>query len=168
MDNNGIISGCSQCTLGPRRCCDFGQNNFIVPLPGELQAAEAANPGSTAHLRRIAIDINGIERVVCEAKNSANCDGGYKPWDCLWYPLWPQEAGPGGIVTAVIKGAKCPLSMEKIKPHLDYVEETVAELTKRDPALPAFLSKVQMHGYTAPMRPISIRNGVIEVRTAAA
>jgi hypothetical protein len=155
MENNGVIKTCasSGCTeqLGLRRCCDFHGGNFIAMLPNELRNAERQGL-STAHLKIIEADYHGGQRVVCTAKNTATCDGGLKPTDCHWYPVFPSF-DEKGIPSRYIRGAKCPLSQKGFETHLLKVEADVLRLIRQNPEIAYFLPRVQMVGY-GPSRPI--------------
>src|ERR1700722_6602570 len=155
MENNGIIpscanSGCSQ-HLGEKRCCDFQQGNYIVLYPGELDLARKAGH-STAHLKIIDDDYHAAQKVGCSAKETATCDNGFKPLDCKSYPFFPA-APNNGHVDLLVKGKKCPLQAEHLKVHAAFVRETWNEVMASNPDVRAWLSKVELVGYSEPPRP---------------
>jgi len=75
------------------KCCQFDEGNYIVTYPGELDAAEESGK-SIQHLDIVG-SYHGGYKVVCRAKDTSICDGGYKPLDCKSYPFFPtvSEAG---------------------------------------------------------------------------
>lgn len=91
------------------KCCDFNVGNYIVMHPGEYESTEL----STSHLEVLDDDYHGGKKVVCKAKNCADCDNGYKPLDCQTYPLFPIVK-EGKISGAWLKGSKCPLQKEHL------------------------------------------------------
>lgn len=147
MDKASTIINCADAGCG-WRCCDFDQGNYIVLLPGEREAAVAAGV-SVSHLSTIDGDYHGGERVVCTASNCATCDGGLKPIDCRFYPVYPRVVD--GAIT-LIRGAKCPLSNDDIERHAAAVMAETMEMVADNPHLLRFFAKVEMVGYK-PLRP---------------
>jgi hypothetical protein len=149
----GLIGSCgtSGCwnTLGESRCCEFQQGNYIVLYPGELEDAHAAGQ-STAHLKMIDDDYHGGKKAVCQAKCTATCDGGFKPLDCVSYPFFPAPPG-ADEVDLLIKGKKCPLQAEHLRAHAELVREIWNEAGARNPAITAWLNKVELVGYSEPV-----------------
>ncbi len=56
-------------------------------FPGELENAFKKNC-SLEHLEIESDNQNG-HKVICKAKDKSVCDNGYKPLDCMFYPLFP-------------------------------------------------------------------------------
>lgn len=131
--------GCGFC------CTDFSIGNFIVLYPGELAAAESSGK-TTRHLRIIDDDYFGGARAVCEAKERATCDGGYKPLDCASYPLFPLVEGEERVVK-LLWGTKCPLLAEEIKPHTEWVIDVWNKLIDKQPSIVHWLRRVRLVGY---------------------
>lgn len=99
-------------------CCEFANGNFIALYPGELEKAKQAGL-SVDHLLATPDEAGG-HRAICQAKNKARCDDGYKPLDCASYPLFPVVASDGALKT-FLKGSKCPLRMEHLTDHSHWV-----------------------------------------------
>ena len=150
----GQISSCASAGCGSR-CCEFQQGNYIVLYPGEIEDAQAAGQ-STAHLKITDADYHGGKKAVCEAKCTASCDGGDKPLDCVSYPFFPAPPGAGEI-DLMIKGLKCPLQAEHLQSHADLVREIWNEAAAFNPAITAWLNKVELVGYSEPLHEISLR-----------
>ena len=155
MENDGIIPDCSTAgcweVLGTRRCCDFQQGNFIVLYPGELDQARATGL-ATDHLQITDPDYHGGQKVVCRAIDTASCDGGFKPLDCLSYPFFPAVPH-GGPVDVLLKGKKCPLAASHQQQHAARVRNTWNDLLARNPAVGPWLDRVRLVGYTDARRP---------------
>src|SRR4029077_14157476 len=99
MDStDGRLSSCATSGCG-WRCCEFQQGNYIVLYPGELEEARAGGQ-STAHLEITQADYHGGKKAVCKARDTAHCDGGFKPLDCVSYPFFPAPAGDGRLTSA--------------------------------------------------------------------
>ena len=109
---DGKISSCATSGCG-WRCCQFQQGNFIALYPGEIEQAEAAGQ-PTAHLKIIDKDYHGGKKAVCTARDTATCDGGFKPLDCASYPFFPAQPKAGVVGDLLIKGKKCPLQTEHL------------------------------------------------------
>lgn len=137
------------------KCCHFDAGNYIIMQPDELARARR-NGVSTDHLKTIESDYHGGQKVVCTAKNTASCDGGLKPNDCQYYPLYPAVDG-AGKVTQFIRGAKCPLVNGSLSEHTKKVAKDVQEQIAKQPELAKFFAKVEMVGYEPP-RPFPASN----------
>lgn len=150
MNNKiGKIELCATAGCG-NKCCHFDQGNYIVLYPGELEGARR-NGVSTAHLKITDHDYFGGQKAVCEASRAVSCDDGLKPLDCVTYPFFPA-APKRGRVTDFIRGKKCPLHSHEIQAHLTLVKKAWNEVLVRNPAAAAWLEKVELVGYTEPMR----------------
>ena len=142
--SEGNIPTCKSTGCG-WKCCEFQQGNYIVTYPSELDAARRAGV-STSHLKVIDPDYQGGEKVVCEAKDTASCDGGLKPFDCKAYPFFPvDDAGE-----LFIKGEKCPLQTVHLGAHADSVRATWQEILDHTPAAAGWPARIEMVGYTPP------------------
>lgn len=108
---DGFLEGCANCD---HRCCKFDQGNYIVLLPWEVEMQER-EPHRFAHLITVGEGENGCRRVVCVAKDKPNCDMGYKPLDCKFYPVWPRSPETVG------RGLKCPLPENVVRAHAQRV-----------------------------------------------
>ncbi len=117
------------------KCCDFKQMVHILLYPGELEAARAQGR-SLAHLEILDDTYHGGMRVRCRAKNTATCDGGYKPLDCLSYPFFPElcETADGKNLT-LSKGGGCPIAAHEIPGHAQYVTGLWQTLLDKSPAV---------------------------------
>jgi hypothetical protein len=124
-------------------CCQFQQGNYIVLYPGELEAAIASG-SSVGHLR-ITSPYNGGFKAICEARETATCDQGYKPLDCKSYPYFPVVKN--GQVQAGLKGKKCPLTPNQIQGHSQFVERQWLSIVREKPEVMDWLAAVQLVGY---------------------
>jgi hypothetical protein len=150
VDNQqGEIMSCATAGCG-WRCCEFQQGNYIVLYPGELEAARAAGE-STAHLEITEADYHGGKKAVCKARDTAHCDGGLKPLDCVSYPFFPAPPGRG-VVDLLIKGRKCPLLPQHLQRHAATIRAAWNALAAGNPRILDWLNKVRLVGYTAPAR----------------
>jgi hypothetical protein len=150
MDNQqGQIMSCATAGCG-WRCCEFQQGNYIVLYPGELEEAQAAGQ-STAHLAITDADYHGGKKAICKARDTASCDGGFKPLDCVSYPFFPAPPGTGPV-DLLIKGRKCPLLPQHLQRHAARIRETWNALAARNPKILYWLNKVKLVGYTEPPR----------------
>ena len=145
VTGTGDISLCPKNNCG-FRCCTFQQGNFIVLYPGELEAAEARGE-SVAHLN-VFMEENGGHRATCVAADTATCDSGYKPLDCQSYPYFPHLGPEGSQLDVLLKGDKCPLDRDEIRPHEKWVGETWQELASGDAAVADWLREVRLVGYS--------------------
>jgi hypothetical protein len=148
-NKDGKIITCEMRDCG-HTCCGFQHGNYIVLYPGELEEAAAAGQ-STTHLQIIDEDYNGGKKAVCMAKNPSVCDGGFKPLDCVSYPLFPART-ENGRVDSFIKGKKCPLHEENLQEHLETIRALWNELVNLKPEVAAWIDKVELVGYTEPER----------------
>jgi hypothetical protein len=167
--NDGLINACgtSGCwnKLGATRCCDFQQGNYIVLYPGELEEAQAAGQ-PTAHLNITDENYHGGKKAICQARHTGTCDGGFKPFDCVSYPFFPEPPGDGPV-DLMIKGKKCPLLPESLERHAAFIREAWNALTARRPGILAWLNKVKVVGYTEPERHIADKPTAVPQRDAA-
>lgn len=148
MDNSeGRLNSCATSGCG-WRCCEFQQGNYIVLYPGELEDAQAAGQSIT-HLEITDADYHGGKKAVCKARDTASCDGGFKPLDCVSYPFFPAPPGDGEV-DLMIKGEKCPLLALHLQRHAAFVREAWNAIAARRPAILAWLNKIRLVGYTEP------------------
>jgi hypothetical protein len=146
MDNQqGQIMSCATAGCG-WRCCEFQQGNYIVLYPGELEEARAGGQ-STAHLTITDADYHGGKKAICKARDTASCDGGFKPLDCVSYPFFPAPP-VAGDVDLLIKGRKCPLLPQHLQRHAARVREAWNAIAARNPKILSWLSRVKLVGYT--------------------
>ena len=163
-NGDGKISACAASGCG-WRCCQFQQGNFIALYPGEIEQAEAAGQ-PTAHLKIIDKDYHGGKKAVCTARDTATCDGGFKPLDCASYPFFPAQPKGRAIGDLLIKGKKCPLQTEHLAAQAAMVRAAWGEVVARNPAARAWLDKVELVGYSEPLRPAE-KPEAAELRPAA-
>lgn len=144
-----LLTGCATSGCG-WKCCQFMQGNYIVMYPGELEAAREAGE-STAHLNLLATDKFGGLRATCNAADTANCDGGYKPIDCSTYPLFPQldieTSDDPDTLRTWLKGSKCPLGPADVQAHLLQMSRAWRTLIASDPRIAPWLKAVRLVGY---------------------
>jgi hypothetical protein len=158
VDNRqGHINSCTASGCG-WRCCQFQQGNYIVLYPGELATAHAAGQ-STAHLEITDADYHGGQKAVCRARDTATCDGGFKPLDCVSYPFFPAPVG-NGLVDLLIKGRKCPLMAEHLQHHAATIRALWNAALARNPKILGWLNKVRLVGYTEPARRAAAPGGM--------
>lgn len=107
----------------------------ILLYPGELEEARAQGR-SLAHLEILEESYHGAPRVRCRAKNTATCDGGYKPLDCVSYPFFPElPEDPGSAKLTLSKGGGCPIAAHEIPAHAIYVTGLWQALMEKKPAV---------------------------------
>jgi Fe-S-cluster containining protein len=150
-DEKGRINSCSTSGCG-YSCCQFQQGNYIVLYPGELEAA-AASGQSVAHLNIIDADYHGGQKAICQASNTASCDNGFKPLDCVSYPFFPDVDPQTEKMSGFIKGKKCPLQTQHLMTHWLFVLNEWNKVINRYPGVARWLGKVDLVGYTEPLRP---------------
>ncbi|QDT68834.1 hypothetical protein MalM25_17590 [Planctomycetes bacterium MalM25] len=139
----GIIAGCATAGCG-YTCCEFAQGNYIVLPPGEVE--EAKDRGERLdHLELSPLPFGGW-RAICHAQKTSTCDGGYKPLDCRSYPYFPI-VDSRQMLTAGLKGAKCPLKGPAIASHRHWVERAWQSLLQSSPELLEWLRSVRLVGY---------------------
>lgn len=72
--------------------------------------------------------------MVCVAKDRASCDGGYVPFDCRMYPLFPAVDKSGkflGWKSDAARGrGKCPLPLGEITQHIERVRPAINVLLR--------------------------------------
>lgn len=111
--------------------------------PGEID--EAREQGhSLAHLEILDANYHGGLRVKCRAKDTATCDNGYKPLDCVSYPFFPGLSlesgnGNGGPAITLSKGSGCPILGHEIPKHQRFVREIWKKLMQRRPEVTDWL-----------------------------
>jgi len=123
------------------RCCDFKQMVHIVLYPGEVEEARGRGH-SLAHLEILDSDHHGGARVKCRAADTATCDHGYKPLDCVSYPFFPEileTANGTAPEVTVAKGSGCPIQGREIPHHARFVRELWSKLAQRKPAVAAWI-----------------------------
>jgi hypothetical protein len=140
--SHGTIAACPHQGCG-YRCCEFQQGNYIVMYPGELESA-VAQGHSVEHLT-ITASYNGGFKAICTARQTATCDNGYKPLDCQSYPYFPVVKD--GSIQVGLKGKKCPLVLELMPGHAEFVERQWRARAQQAPQIVPWLSQVQLVGY---------------------
>jgi|SRR6266567_3101506 len=142
------------------KCCDFQQMVHILLYPGEIEEA-AARGRSIAHLQVIDANYRGGVRAKCCANDTATCDNGYKPLDCISYPFFPELAttpGTNGTETTTVvtlaKGSGCPIQDREIPRHESYVRELWLRLVRQNPKIAAWLRSLSLSN-TDPFDPES-------------
>lgn len=146
-NHDGQITTCATAGCG-WRCCQFQQGNYIVLYPGEIDAARASGQ-STAHLEITDADYHSGQKAICKAHDTASCDGGFKPLDCVSYPFFPAPPGDGGV-ELLIKGRKCPLLTQHLHHHAAMIRSAWNAVILRNPRIRSWLNKVRLVGYTEP------------------
>lgn len=137
--SNGLLNACvgAGCDW---KCCGFGSNSgHIIMLPNEYEKAE----GSKHHLEVIDDNYNGGKKVRCNAKNTANCDCGYKPIQCKVYPLWISGKNIAN------RSLKCPLSNKDVEAHINTSISIIDDYKakNKDIDLDTFLDKAEVDRY---------------------
>lgn len=143
-ETEGKINACASAGCN-YTCCHFGQDNYIVLYPGELQAAQSQGL-ETSHLEVSPLSFGG-HRAICNAKSTSTCDGGYTPLDCRSYPYFPTIESDGQI-EAGLKGDKCPLTLSQSRGHRDWVIQQWQLLRSKLPKLGDWISQVVLVGYS--------------------
>lgn len=137
--NKATLDSCETSGCG-WKCCNIPKDGgHIILLPEELETAK----GSTNHLEVIDDSYNGGKKVICKAKDTANCDGGYKPVQCGVYPLWVTSG------SKTKRSMKCPLSDLKVSLHKKEAIEVINEYKENHPNidLDDFLDKAEVDRY---------------------
>ena len=117
------------------KCCKYGAEGILL-LPKEYEKIEE---GKAEHLKMINDDYFGGKIVRCTAKNTANCDNGYKPIQCSVYPFWIKN---GDVVSSL----RCPMPKKKMKKHQ---AEAVVKLIEYNEKvnIKEFLKKAKVNNY---------------------
>jgi len=139
----GKISTCAEMNCN-FKCCDFDQGNYILLFPGELDEA-IQNNQSILHLKILEKDEMNGHKVICTATQKHNCDNGYKPLDCRFYPLFPKEITSDKII--VQKGLKCPLDSINIENHVSFVFNETKRISAKNHLIFDWLNNATMVGY---------------------
>jgi len=141
--NCGKINMCAEmdCKF---KCCNFDVGNYILLFPGELDDA-VKNNKNISHLTILENDKKNGHKAVCTAKQKQNCDNGYKPLDCLFYPFFPKELKRDELT--MFKGIKCPLKVSEINNHILFVHGETQKLLLQDRRVKSWIKKVKLVGY---------------------
>lgn len=139
----GRISLCAEkgCNF---KCCNFDAGNYIMLFPGELETA-LKNKKSIAHLTILEQDKYMGHKAICNASQKQNCDNGYKPIDCMFYPLFPNVIKENKV--GFLKGIKCPLELDEIYSHISYVSNEIKNNIFFDQNTQEWLRNVKLVGY---------------------
>jgi hypothetical protein len=107
-------------------------------LPEEFESADA----STNHLEIIDDNYRGGKKVLCKAKDTANCDGGYKPAQCGIYPLWLTT-------DEKLRSLKCPLSNAAAEAHIPEAQAIIDKYRSEHPDvdLDKFIDEAEVDRY---------------------
>lgn len=139
------ITGCANSGCG-WACCSFQKKSHIIIMPKEFDAIPEKD---RAHLTIIDDDyLLGGKKVHCNAKDTTNCDGGYKPVHCGIYPLWAKSLDSTGLY----RSNKCPLPDNVVDATAKEVL-LVMQSYGRDNLIPVeefetFLSEVYIDNYS--------------------
>ncbi|NVO03153.1 MAG: hypothetical protein HXX09_10690 [Bacteroidetes bacterium] len=125
-------------------CCNFDSGNYILLFPGELDKAINSNI-SISHLQILEEDSFGGHKAVCNAKQKHNCDNGYKPLDCKFYPLFPIEIIGDNFF--LHKGIKCPLKISEIANQNSFVYNETENIIIKNEKFSKWLKNVKFVGY---------------------
>ena len=137
--NEGRIPHCphQNCAF---RCCEFQQGNYIVMYPEETEQAKKEGK-SLGHLELT--PYHGGFKAICKAKDTARCDGGYKPLDCQCYPFFPTVEDEK--IQVGLKGKKCPLTRVHLQEHRSWVKKQWEKMSSVQ--VLQWLRKVTLVGY---------------------
>lgn len=119
MKASGEITDCLSAGCGFRCCYRMGQSRKIgvAVFPSEVERVAKESP----HLQVLDDDYHGGKLMLCTAQDTATCDGGYKPMDCQFYPLFPLPSKNGGPDTVLCDDGpgpmQCPLGLRAIRAH---------------------------------------------------
>lgn len=135
-ENLGSLCATSGCGWA---CCDFGSKGRIIMLPEEYENAN----GNLDHLLVVDEEYNGGKRVKCRAEDKSICDGGYKPIQCIIYPLWIRS---GELVT---RSQKCPLKSSVLPPHSKDALKIIGDYKAEHPTvdIDRFLDEAEVDRY---------------------
>lgn len=108
-------------------------------LPEEYENAN----GNLDHLLVVDEEYNGGKRVKCRAEDKSICDGGYKPIQCIIYPLWIRS---GELVT---RSQKCPLKSSVLPPHSKDALKIIGDYKAEHPTvdIDRFLDEAEVDRY---------------------
>lgn len=129
--NKGLIEHCPKAGCGFRCCTRTARVSGIILHPSELDNV----PENMIEHLELGKEYKGGVTAKCKAKDTATCDGGYKPLDCQMYPLLPRFKN--GVVTKFKvhsidkkKSTKCPLALSKLKYHSRILAEKLNKMTE--------------------------------------
>lgn len=138
------ITSCANAGCG-WACCSFQKKSHIIILPEEL---DQIAPEALSHLTITEDSYLGGKKVSCSAKNTATCDGGYKPVHCGIYPLWAKTLDSTGLY----RSNKCPLPDSVIDATatevLSVMQEYCTDKNLDTDSFERFLSEVYIDNYT--------------------
>jgi hypothetical protein len=95
MYNDCVSTGCGW------KCCGLCGTSGILMLPQEYEKFNVGETGK--HLEVLDDNYLGGKIVKCNAKDTSNCDGGYKPIQCSVYPLWKKDE-------EILHSTRCPMT----------------------------------------------------------
>lgn len=103
----------------------------------------------TRHLKIVDNNFYRGQRAICTAQNRINCDKGWKPYDCRYYPLYPVVAADGRL-SELTFDPFCPLSEEALTRHRSVVANVIAKQIKNRPDLVEFFSHDELGDFAPP------------------
>ena len=138
MDKSLKIDSCATSGCG-WACCKFQKDSYIIMFPDELEQAK-----NTDHLVVEDHDYKGGgKKVHCHAKDTKNCDNGYKPIHCRLYPVWIRSS------ETLVRSQKCPLSNAAVAIHSKIAIKTLRQFQKDNPLVDVqkFVDNVEIDRY---------------------
>jgi len=121
------------------KCCTYGAEGILL-LPKEYDRIEE---GKAEHLEIVNDNYLGGKIVKCIAKNTANCDKGYKPIQCSAYPFWIRATDND---TDVENSLRCPMPKKTMSKHKDKAVQLIKEYAK-GVDIADFLKKAKVKNY---------------------
>jgi hypothetical protein len=142
--SKGLIDHCPSAGCGFRCCTKTARVSGVILYPEELKNVSDVE---IKHLE-LGKEYKGGRLAKCKAKDTATCDGGYKPLDCQMYPLLPKfKNGKVSMfkVHSVDKqrSTKCPLAISKLKYHA----KLLADKLNKMPNVHDFFNSLPAVGY---------------------
>ncbi|MDD2760206.1 MAG: hypothetical protein PHH11_07915 [Methylomonas sp.] len=110
LKEDGVLTACTNRQgLCGYACCQFGEGNWIMLLPGEYELALQQG------LKMDHLDCENKQHAVCRSPCQT---GDLKPIDCAWYPLFPANRDATKFLVADHR--KCPI------PNRELIEKMMA------------------------------------------
>lgn len=163
LSKEGSINACASCShICGYGCChqalpheeDFGSESSILLYPGEL---EAAAEETRRHILITAENFRGGKLGYCDRDNfdqsECSMDRNFKPLDCQSYPFFP--AMRDGKLILLIDKKRCPLPIDALLRHYEWVLQKWAVVIAEDPAVKKWITSFELERY-AEFNPTSV------------
>lgn len=121
------------------KCCSYGAQGILM-LPKEY---EQIKEGKAKHLEMVDNDYLGGKIVKCIAKDTSNCDNGYKPIQCSAYPFWVRSTDENAEVE---NSKRCPMSKKAMSKHKDDAVKLIKDYGEKV-EIKDFLKQAKVNNY---------------------